>query len=898
MNTVKKLICFICAICLFSLPCVCAEGKIDYSEEMEFLSKLGVDTDEINAGTKITRGQTAVAFAGALNLEKTAGMPKQLYLDVNSAHEAYSAVYALRIGGILSNADDGMFRPDDEMTYNELVKMAASALGYEKFAQAKGGWPNGYIEAARDAGILKKIDADGVITKAEVYAVLYNVLFADMLEIGEVKQDKNGDPQIKFKKGEKAISSYHNIEKASGQIWATYYASIYGKTASSENSVIIDGKAYEAVAEIGINDIGAEVDYYINDDDVVYMIIPKDSVQYSFDYNEIGSGTTPKKVCYYDENGKEKSLRVADDAYYMLNARAVINPTSEQMIPKYGKIELIDNGDDDVIDVVKIWNYKSYYIKSMGADRFFVSENEDNITYVQYKDFEKDVIVFDKHMNRISESSIQAGKVVTLAESDDTMIIFVSDETFSGTLEAESADGTVIIDGLSYNYLLSCKIGDSFGKYMKYHMDVNETLVYAEKEEDTDYAVICAVASPSEIGAEYAEVKLYDKGYFDIYKTESKIRYSEDGGATYTSIPCTELYDKFYDTTKGRIRYELVKFSLRDNKIKTIIRARKPAAGANSLEANEDEFRLNMDYGEDAEWNIGTRQVMYRSGDSSINYMWSNTGTFVYIMNPDEDQCTYSTMADTFGGHYATYKDSAQYYTNVRGYEMTEMGVLRYLLIETDKIVEKKTTVSSALAMVTGNRKILDTDGSAVDAVEAYENENGTRAVPIKSDLIPVNENLKNSVRGSHTRYAAGTVAFGDLKKGDIIQYVKDTFTGRVTAFTLLCRAEDIEKDYCNNNFNTNQWDSVITGNIEEKSKFGIRVRGNAIEHAVYGNSIPVMMEAEVTTTEAFDKVYRFKKDENKFELLTPNDMYEGARIWCFVEDKYFQAGVIVVIIE
>ena len=58
------------------------------------------------------------------------------------------------------------------------------------------------------------------------------------------------------------------------------------------------------------------------------------------------------------------------------------------------------------------------------------------------------------------------------------------------------------------------------------------------------------------------------------------------------------------------------------------------------------------------------------------------------------------------------------------------------------------------------------------------------------------------------------------------------------------------------------------------------------------------MMEAERDTAESFDKVYRYISDKEKFELVTPNDLYEGARVWCYVEDKYYQYGVILVIVE
>ena len=241
-----------------------------------------------------------------------------------------------------------------------------------------------------------------------------------------------------------------------------------------------------------------------------------------------------------------------------------------------------------------------------------------------------------------------------------------------------------------------------------------------------------------------------------------------------------------------------------------------------------------------------------------------------------------------------------QYYTNVKGYELTDVGYLRYITVETGagKAVEKKTTSSSPLALVTGRKTVVDNDGSAVEVVTAYTNDNGSTAIPTISNLTPRNAELSNIARDHHTKYPTDTVKFSDLKAGDIIQFVKDTFTGRIIAFTLLARAEDIKDDYSNNRFSENRWDSVITGNITIKDDYAIRISGNAIEHSIYGNSIPIMMNTTVNKTQNFDKVYRYNSNAETFELITANDIYEGARVWCYVEDKFFQYGVILVIIE
>ena len=52
---------------------------------------------------------------------------------------------------------DTEFDPDANVTYVQAQKMLVSAIGYETYAQAQGGWPTGYKTYAASLDITKGI---------------------------------------------------------------------------------------------------------------------------------------------------------------------------------------------------------------------------------------------------------------------------------------------------------------------------------------------------------------------------------------------------------------------------------------------------------------------------------------------------------------------------------------------------------------------------------------------------------------------------------------------------------------------------------------------------------------------------------------------------------------------
>ncbi len=84
---------------------------------------------------------------------------------------------------VIRGYEDGSFRPENKVTYEEALKMVTCYLGYELRAQARATangmdlWPNGYIAVANELMITKSISVESFssqMTRGAVAQVIYN----------------------------------------------------------------------------------------------------------------------------------------------------------------------------------------------------------------------------------------------------------------------------------------------------------------------------------------------------------------------------------------------------------------------------------------------------------------------------------------------------------------------------------------------------------------------------------------------------------------------------------------------------------------------------------------------------------------------------------------------------
>ncbi len=163
-----------------------------YSEAVEALAALGAisgyEDGTFQPNNNITRAEVTTMVVAALNMTADAqnsGSTTQ-FADVN-ANAAWAAGYVNV--GVAQNFISGMsateFAPSENVTYAQVLTMLTRILGYGDFAEARGGYPNGYLTAASTAGILTGVaaGANDAMTRAQVAQLIWNAVQAPMLDI-------------------------------------------------------------------------------------------------------------------------------------------------------------------------------------------------------------------------------------------------------------------------------------------------------------------------------------------------------------------------------------------------------------------------------------------------------------------------------------------------------------------------------------------------------------------------------------------------------------------------------------------------------------------------------------------------------------------------------------------
>ena len=82
----------------------------------------------------------------------------QIFSDVPPTHWVVKYVRTAWDSYIISGYEDNTFRPENNITYNELQKIIVSALGYTQYAEMQGGYPDGYLTYSEKYNIMNNVD--------------------------------------------------------------------------------------------------------------------------------------------------------------------------------------------------------------------------------------------------------------------------------------------------------------------------------------------------------------------------------------------------------------------------------------------------------------------------------------------------------------------------------------------------------------------------------------------------------------------------------------------------------------------------------------------------------------------------------------------------------------------
>lgn len=557
MRNLNKVLALVLAFAvMFSMGAMAAPftdvaDDASYSEAVTLLSYLniisGYPEGDFRPDGTITRAEAAKVIVAAMGATDAAMGSKNAtkFSDVPSDHWAAPYINYAAGYGIIAGMGDGTFKPESPVTYEQMVKLIVSALGYEPMAKARGGWSAGYLFVASSVIKITKgaTGEGGEPAKRWVVAkLLFNSLETPMMvqtvwdpsnPVYEVPEE--GDANYKT-----LLYDYLEVTNVEGVVTETYLTEDF--TSKDDKYVVIEtteinGEADVETVEIEVGDtnaatlIGQTVTAYIanydDNDEILVGISPKagenstlavDFGQFEKTTSTSGTTVTTSKITveYFADPADKKPTEIkvlnkgADTATYFVNDREYTgNATAfanayfklfNEDYAKDGRVIFIDNNDDGYYDYVFVEEFKAdYVVESITAKTYKI---EDAITgnKITLDPTDEDAYVtFYKDGAEVEFSAIAEGDVLTLMYEASTLPnsknvkVYISSEAVEGQIKSVNTDGDKFTIG-STAYKASSKWADklALGDDGKFFINVNGRIVYSDAITNMkgDYAYI------------------------------------------------------------------------------------------------------------------------------------------------------------------------------------------------------------------------------------------------------------------------------------------------------------------------------------------------------------------------------------------------------------------------
>ena len=169
-----------------------------YENAVKALMEKGVITGYADGTFKpndtISRAEACVVIALSMNPSEDdlSGAPASGFPDLSGFEWAAKYINYAVSKGVVNGYPDGTFRPDDNVTYNEMATMLVLALGY-KATDLSGSWPANYVNKAVELGIFTGITFNGNDAATRGHVALMDYSVVDDITEANKPEDETGD---------------------------------------------------------------------------------------------------------------------------------------------------------------------------------------------------------------------------------------------------------------------------------------------------------------------------------------------------------------------------------------------------------------------------------------------------------------------------------------------------------------------------------------------------------------------------------------------------------------------------------------------------------------------------------------------------------------------------------
>lgn len=723
---------------LFSVTSGAMETKKGDSY-IETLKGLGIVREYENEGKLFETMQKSTFINFLLNIA---------YDNKYTAEYSEEALKTAEAMGIIDNF--ASVSASDTLKGEEAVKMTMCLLGYKELCIRLGGYPTGYTSKASKIGLTKGVSITSEeMSNEEAYRLLYNAVSTGIAEVDAFKTGDSNSHYYSEYEDVTALMVYRSIYEIDGVVTANHVSDIYGMGNAKAGYVMIDEKVYKDSDGILYDMLGCRVTAYAqrvegDEYNIVYAVPHFKSEIIEVDAENIKSVSKDiKQIEFYenDNSTRVKKLSIKGSVSLLYNGVVYSDYTNEDFFTPDGKVILIDNDRDNVIDVIKLYTHKIMIVSSVSPVNMIINneytklENGYEKLVLEKYNGENDSIRFFLNGEKVSLNEVLPGDVLSVFESKDgenkSIDIHITRDKAKVTVTSYNGKNKEItaediVYEMSDTYFLANGKGENFaqtfvpGRRYEIYLDINGKVVGAK------------IAGENELSFGYLRKAVPLSGGMD---SEYALRiFGADG--EWRNIT---LADKVKVNDAGRMTSKMAKAEA-DNNIGKIIGYELDNNGKiKHIEFpvlyNEDvnEERLTMTRDEEGRsWRYNNTSF------DSYHYMTGDTVVFVIPSEELDNEDLYD-----IGNNYSFTSDEK--ITSYTGYGVDEFGFLDMVLVRRDKSTSKK--VGYSLYFVREIGAAVDGEGTVTPQLTVASSTYFGLSMSAESEELIANLNQGDIVR-------------------------------------------------------------------------------------------------------------------------------------------------------
>ena len=611
MKKILSLILSLSMIFAFVVPVSAETGigatdlELELLQELEILS--GYEDGSLRLEDTISRAEATKMIVAMVN--KTAAAENQKgktkFADV-PADAWYSGFVNVGVTDKFINGKSANeFKPNDNVKYNEIVKMIVSCLGYEEYAQFYGGYPNGYIAIADSEGISDGCEMNGesAATRGIVCKLILNALNTPIVKSNGMQYSSIEGKYIPKIEKQDAIESKHfktlltekfDAYLVEGRVTGTYKSGTtteldevsftVDKMENYDQDVLIKGVS--TIVNIGNTNADEYLETYAEaiikvdaaNRKTLIGFIPSNkntSVMLDITLFDDEEGISDS-IYFYPADGSSKSVKYKLEKDYNLFVNGIktdsADITSYIAKDKVGTVEFIDTFKSaEGYDIINVEFFETVKVTATSAKKIYFNKtdidgktNALNLSSISIDEESLEDIELNVYINgeEVAPSEIVKDDILSIkfdvAAKDKSKFfdVYVSRNTDEGTFKALDTEEKVATIGTKIYTFVDWDIAQTeFNKAnlsneYKVYLDVFDRVYSWERTHSSGRYAIVDKYQPA------TNSSTYDNDRIRLWTTDGKYRYVEI--ADSAKINVDNIKDRMsLDVTNRVVSYKI-----------------------------------------------------------------------------------------------------------------------------------------------------------------------------------------------------------------------------------------------------------------------------------------------------------------------------------------------------